>query len=185
MQPLITLLAVIVGGAITFFANYLLEARKLENEKSQYKRDKIISVGEDFYRFSAYALLRFHTLLDNFETLLNYETQEARNILQQTDINLQGLLTKIGENNITITTADIFFGVSGIDDANSFSQSFKTAQANLEELFATGAPRPEIVNALEIAKGILRKYIQIIEHDRLTIANRIKEILELNANHQL
>ncbi len=183
MQSLVTLLSVIVGGAITFFAGYLLEARKLKNEKYQFKRDKIISVGEEFYRFSAYALLRFNTLLHNYETLSNYNTQEARNILQQTDVNLQALLTKIAENNITITTADIFFGVSGLDEANTFGQTFKTAQATLEELIAIGADRAEIIEALEAAKTILINYIRIIEHDRLTIANRIKEILELNLSH--
>ena len=180
MQSLVTLLSVIIGGAITFLASYILEARKLKNEKYQFKRDKIISVGEDFYRFSAYALLRLNTLLDNYETLLNYSTQEARNILQQTDINAQALLTKIGENNVTITTADIFYGVSGVDDANSFSQAFKTSQAIIEERFASGADMAEIIEALDGAKTILRKYIKIIERDRLTIANRIKEFLEIN-----
>lgn len=111
-------------------------------------------------------------MLDNYETLLNYNTQEARNILQNTDTNLQVLLTKIGENNVTITTADIFYGVSGVDDANTFSQTFKTAQAIIEERFATGADLDEITEALEIAKTILRKYIKIIERDRLTISNR-------------
>jgi hypothetical protein len=153
---------------------------QIEKRKYQFKRDKIISVGEDFYRFSAYALLRLNTLLDNYETLLNYSTQEARNILQQTDINVQVLLTKIGENNVTITTADIFYGVSGIEDANSFSQTFKTAQAIIEERFASGADMAEIIEALDVAKTILRKYIKIIERDRLTISNRIKEILEIN-----
>ncbi len=183
MQSLVTLLSVIIGGAITFLASYSLEARKLKNEKYQFKRDKIISVGEDFYRFSAYALLRLNTLLDNYETLLNYNTQEARNILQHTDTNLQVLLTKIGENNVTITTADIFYGVSGVDDANTFSQTFKTAQATIEERFATDADMDEITEALEIAKTVLRKYINIIECDRLTISNRIKEILEINLTH--
>jgi len=69
------------------------------------------------------------------------------------------------------------------DDANTFSQTFKTAQATIEERFATGADQVEITEALEVAKTILRKYIRIIEHDRLTISNRIKEILEINLTH--
>jgi hypothetical protein len=133
--------------------------------------------------FIASALLRLNTLLDNYETLLNYNTQEARNILQNTDTNLQVRLTKIGENNVTITTADIFYGVSGVDDANTFSQTFKTAQAIIEERFATGADLADITESLEVAKSILRKYIKIIENDRLTISNRIKEILEINLTH--
>jgi hypothetical protein len=184
-NSLMTLLSVLVGGAVTFLASYILEARKLRNEKYQFKRDKIISVGEDFYRFSAYALLRFLTLLDNYKTLMDYDSQEARNILQQTDQNILQLLTKIGENNITITSADIFYGVSGVDQANDLLQTFKAAQARLEDLFAAGAPREEIMEALQTAQSILGSYIAIIKGDRLLIKNRIKEILNLNAKQSL
>jgi hypothetical protein len=78
-----------------------------------WKLDKIISVGEDFYRFSAYALLHFETLLDNYETVKNYSTLEARDVLKTIDTNLIDLLKKIGENNLTITSADIFYNISG------------------------------------------------------------------------
>jgi len=86
----------------------------------KFTREKLISVGEDFYRFSAYALLRFETLLDTYQKMLGY-SQAATNIMLQVDENLKILLTKIGENNITITSADIFFGVSGADIAAKFS----------------------------------------------------------------
>lgn len=181
-ESLTTLLSVIVGGAITFLASYVLEARKLKDEKYKFTRDKIISVGEEFYRFSGYALLRFETLLDNYETLTNYNTQEARDVLQQTDQNIQQLLTKIGENNITITTADIFYGVSGVEKATALIQSFKTAQAKLEEIIAQSAEQSELLQAIEVAKDILRNYINLIKSDRLVIKNRITELLNINSN---
>jgi hypothetical protein len=53
--------------------------------------------------------------------------------LQQTDANLQQLIVKIGENNVTITSADIFYGVPGVENAGRFVQSFKLAQALVEE----------------------------------------------------
>lgn len=180
-----TLLSVVIGGAITFLASYLLEARKLKNEKYKFTRDKIIAVGEEFYRFSGYAVLRFETLLDNYETLTDYNTQEARDILQQTDQNIQQSLTKIGENNITITSADIFYGVSGVEKANVLLQSFKAAQAILEELFARGADQQTIMEALEVAKNILGDYLTLIKGDRMIIKNRITEILKLNDNRLL
>jgi len=182
---LTTLLSVIIGGAITFLASYILEARKLKNEKYKFTRDKIISVGEEFYRFSGYALLRLETLLDNYETLSSYNTQEARNILQQTDQNLQQLLAKIAENNITITTADIFYGVSGVEKATAMIQSFKAAHARLEELIAEGSSQPEILQALETANEVTRNYINLIKNDRLVIKNRIVSMLEINSSKLL
>lgn len=172
-----TLLSVIVGGAVTFWVSYLLETRKLKNEKFKFNREKIISVGEDFYRFSGYALIRFETLLHNYETVGDYETQEARNILQQTDKNAQDLLVKIGENNVTITMADLFFGVSGADNAVAMIQSTKAAQARLEEVIAKGGRYSDIEKPLDELKEILRDYIALIKDDRQKIGNKLQKMI--------
>jgi hypothetical protein len=175
-----TLLSVIVGGATTFLASYLLEARKLKNEKFKFNREKVIAVGEDFYRFSAYALIRFENLLHNYETLGDYGTQEARNLLQRTDENVQQLLAKIGENNITITMADLFYDVSGAEKATALIQSMKTGQAQIEEIVATGGNYNDLETPLEEVKEILRDYIALIKGDRLKIGNKLKELLIVN-----
>ena len=176
-----TLLSVVVGGATTFLASYLLEARKLKNEKFRFNREKIITVGEDFYRFSAYALIRFETLLHNYETLGDYDTQAARDLLQQTDQNVQNMLAKIGENNITITMADLFYGVSGAEKATALIQSMKTGQAQIEEIVATGGTYNYIEEPLEEVKGILRDYIALIKSDRLKIGDKLKDLLAIEA----
>jgi len=173
-------MSVIVGGAIAFLASYALEARKLKNEKFKFTREKLISVGEDFYRFSAYALLRFETVLDTYQKMLGY-SQEAANIMLQVDENLKTLLTKIGENNITITSADIFFGVSGGGDiAAKFMNEIKTAEADLQEKAANHASPQELQQALEIIKTLISNYIVVIKNDRETIRKKILEILEIH-----
>jgi len=176
-----TLLSVIVGGATTFLASFLLEARKLKNEKFKFNREKIIAVGEDFYRFSAYALIRFEILLNNYETLGDYGTHEARVLLQQTDQNAQLLLAKISENNITITMADLFYDVSGAEKATTIIQSMKTGQARIEEIVATGGTYDDLEEPLEEVIGILRDYIALIKRDRLKIGDKLKELLAIEA----
>jgi hypothetical protein len=180
-SSLTTILSVIVGGAIAFLASYILEARKAKNEKYKYTREKVISVGEDFYRFSAYALMRLETLLDSYKTMHQYNTQAAIEILTSVDNNLQELLKKIGENNITITTADIFFGVSGVTEATEFTNTLKTAQADLSEKITTGASQKEAEVAFYLIHDILQKYIKIIQEDRLKIRKKISEILGIKS----
>ncbi|WP_428329298.1 hypothetical protein [Mucilaginibacter sp.] len=174
------ILSVIIGGLLTFLASYFLESKKLKNEKYKFTREKIISVGEDFYRFSAYALLRFETLLDTYENMFNYDSQEAANVMCQVDDNLKLLLSKIAENNITITSADIFYGVSGADTAALFINEIKTAEAQFQEVASGNPSNEELINALTEIKKTITKYIDLIKKDRETVKKKIIQILKVS-----
>jgi hypothetical protein len=174
-----TIFSVIVGGAITFLASYILEARKLKNEKFKFTIEKTVSVGEEFYRFSAYTLLRLETLLDTYQKIFGYTTQEAANIMIQVDENLKTLLTKIAENNITITSADIFFNVSGADKAAKFANAIKTAEADFQEKVSNSASPAELHQELDNIKKVITDFVTAIKTDREIIRKKILKILDI------
>ena len=183
-NSLTTILSVIIGSAITFLATYILENRRIKNEKYKFTIEKTISVGEDFYRFSAYTLLRFETLLDNLQTSGQYNSQNARNILAKVDENLVQMLTKIADNNITITTADIFFGVSGVEKATSLLNDLKSAQARYVEKIDNFHDEVDIKNAFILIIDIVKDYIQIIKADRQKIKDKITELLNIKTRNK-
>jgi len=180
MDPIIQyLLATLVGGAMAFFSAYMLEARRLKNEQYKFKLEKMINVGEDFYRFSAYTIMRFETLIDNYKTHSQYKTEFARGILIQTEKNLHDVIKAVAESYVTITTADIFFGVSGINEANAVMLNVKHAEASYAEKISNEDILEEVEKAHNLRIKALQHAVDTINADRAKIKTRLNELLDL------
>ena len=85
----------------------------------------------------------------------------------------------VQENTIVITAADIYFNVSGVEEANNWKNKYTHSFATLVEIRNTPtAQDDQIHGAVEEVKRLLREVIERIKKDQKTIATKIKKIIE-------
>ena len=183
-NSLTTLLSTLIGGAIAIVTQYFIEYRKSKNEKYKFSLKKIISVGEKFYTLSGYALNSFEASLESFEQINNFNTDEAKQVYLNVEKAFQEQLKLVQQNRIAITSADIYFNVSGVEKANSWKNSHTRALATLVEIVNSNAidKRDKQLKATDDVKKSLREIITTIKKDQRTINLKIKKMLELDKN---
>src|ERR1700759_3850558 len=111
MELLKYIIAVLIGGGLTLVGNYFLEDRRLKNERFKYRIDKMITVGEEYYKLSTYSLIYFSSIIDTINKREEYLSEEAHGALNKIDEEYKNQMEKVKENNIVISTASIYFDV--------------------------------------------------------------------------
>jgi len=178
-NSLTTILSTLIGAGIALFASYLVEYRRSENEKHKFSLEKIITVGEKFYELSGLSLLIFETRLDAFEKINLFNSPNARQLYIDTENSLQEQAKNIQKNTNTITSADIYFKINGVEYARLWMIRYQQALAGLMEIAEENDVKQleETINEL---KDLLREIINIIKEDRKTISEKIQKLVLIN-----
>lgn len=170
-------IAVCIGGALTFLANYILENRRLKNEKFKFSLNKIVSVGEEYYKFSTYSLLYFTSLIDTIEKREEYMSEGGHSFLSLLDEENKKQIARINENNITITTASIYFDVTSSEMA--VSQMLLLKEAILKQHHYSSIEDIDNYNiACDEYIRVVNSMINQIKSDQFTISTKIKNLLK-------
>ncbi len=169
-------IAVFIGGCITFVANFFLESQRLKTEKYKFSLNKIIDVGEEYFKFSTYSLMYFTSLLDTLNKRDEYLSAEAHLALGQIDDEYKKQMDKIRENNIVTTTASIYFDVTTPDGAVLAMLRSKDAVIKMTHGHATQDYDLNQEGSENYVTAI-NSIINQIKADQLIISRKIKELI--------
>jgi|GEM_PF-3394840 hypothetical protein len=173
------LLATSVGAGISFIAQYIVESRRSKNDKYKFSYEKIISIGERHYEFTGVALLLFEGILNKFQKMGEFESEQAYLIYENAVQIMAEHNESIIDRTHTITSADIYFKISKISVANEMIQQFNFEIATLIDASEGNAPNKEKKKSEGISRIIklLQDYILIINKDREIIAKTIQSLI--------
>jgi hypothetical protein len=172
-------IAVVLGGAITFVGNYFLESRRIETEKFKFSLNKVIEVGEEYFKFSTYSLIYFTSLIDTIGKREDYLSSEAHSALEKVDEEYKKQMEKIRENNIVTTTASIYFNVTGPEKA--VSEMLRTKSAIVKMTHGNATQDYDLYQeGHEEYITVIKSIIDQIKVDQLTITTQIRKLLSGN-----
>jgi hypothetical protein len=170
-------IAVCIGGTLPLLTNYILENRRLENERFKFSLSKIVSVGEEYYKFSTYSLIFFSSLIDTIEKRQEYMSEGGHHFLNLIDEENKKQMDKIRENNITITTASIYFDVT--DSEIAVTQMLLLKEVGLKQHhYSSVGDQDSYDDACDEYVKIVNSIINQIKSDQYKISIKIKELLK-------
>ena len=176
MELLKYIIAVLIGGGLTLVGNYFLEDRRLKNERFKYRIDKMITVGEEYYKLSTYSLIYFSSIIDTINKREEYLSEEAHGALNKIDEEYKNQMEKVKENNIVISTASIYFDVADSEKAVSEMLRLKEAIVKQHHGNSINDYDLELEGDSEFIQ-VVNSMINQIKSDQLVITNKIKELL--------
>ena len=180
MEDTITiLLATSVGAGISFVAQYIVESKRSKNDKYKFSYEKIISIGEKHYEFTGVALLLFESMLNKFQKLGEFESEQANLIYENAVQTMAKHNQSILDRTHTITSADIYFKISKIAVAKELTQKFNFELATLADVSEGNNHNKEEkkVESLRRLIQLIEEYIAIINNDREIIAKEIQRLI--------
>jgi len=170
------LISAAAGAAFGFIPQYLIENKKAKTEKMKYSLDKKISVGEKFYENSGLAITVFESTLRTFENVAVFTSDAAIAVFTAVQENYQKQAQAITSTTNTISAADIYFNISGVDDVNKWMKEYQLKIADFHERKEKNIlTNPE--EAINDIIGLLKKIISMIKADRETIKIAIHQLL--------
>jgi hypothetical protein len=171
-------IAVVIGGGLTLLSNYILEDRRLKNEKLKFRLDKMITVGEKYYKMSSYSLIYYTSLIDTIDKREEFLSDGAHYFLNLIDEENKKQLDRINENNITITTASMYFDVT--DSEKAVSAMLRLKAANLKMHHGHSTHDMDLYNdGEEEYVQTIKFIINQIKADQLIISSGIKGLLNM------
>jgi len=172
-------IAVCIGGLLTLLSNYLLENRRLKNERFKFRLEKMINVGEEYYKFSSYSLIYFTSLIDNMNKREEFVSEGALKFLNDNHQMNEKQIEEIRKNNITITTASMYFNVT--DSEKAVSHMLLLKDANLKMHHSASIQDIDLYDdACNEYISVIKSIINQIKTDQKTISIKIKELLSAN-----
>jgi len=177
-------LTLLMGASLPLVGQYFIEYFKLKSERIKFSFERIITVGEEFYRFSGLALIRFEATLNVLESIGQYNSPEAFKVFVDVESKMIELSQKIASSTITITTANIYYKVSNVQTASDAVNKITKAMANFHEIEKTDTQinNDKRREALEEVKNQVKYFIQLIKADRQHIEAKIKSLMKI-PNH--
>jgi hypothetical protein len=167
-------IAVCIGGGLPLLANYILENRRLENERFKFNLNKIVSIGEEYYKFSTYSLIFFTSQIDTIQKREDYMSEGGQYFLNAIDKENKKQIDNINENNLTITTASIYFNVTNPEKAIDHMLLLKEVGLKKHHYSSIGDIN-NYDNACDEYIRIATSIINQIKADQSTISSKIKE----------
>jgi hypothetical protein len=170
------LISAAAGAALGFLPQYFIEGKKAKNERMKYAVEVRIAVGERFYEMSGLSLKVFEAILRTFENIKDFYSEEAKSVYVSVQNQYQSYAQAIASTTNTITAADIYFKIDGIDEVNRWMAEYQQKLAELNEIAANGNYSDGEIIGNEI-KDLLRKVISALKRDRATISKEINHLL--------
>jgi len=174
-------LTLLMGASLPLVGQYFIEYFKLKHERLKFSFEKIITVGEEFYRFSGLTLFRFEATLNVLESIDQYNSPDAFKVFADVESNMIDLCKNIASSTITITTANIYYKVSNVQIASDAAAKITKAMADFHEIEKTDSKinNDKRKQALEEVKNQVKSFIQIIKTDRQQIEEKIKKLMSI------
>lgn len=176
LKSIITLL---IGASLPLIGQLTIEKFKRKGDRMKFSFEKVISVGEEFYRYSGLTILRFEATLDILNNIHTYGSIEALKIFADAEANIVELCKNIASSTITITTANIYYDVSNVHVASNWITQLNKAMADFHEIekYDNYLNNQKRFEALENLKGKILELVSAINRDRNTIEVKIKSLI--------
>lgn len=173
------LISVITGAAIPIVGNFLLERRKQKNDRNKFGFERVFAIGEEFYRYSGFALMIFTSTQKALEGIELFKAPEALKIFTDAEEKMKKLANDFASANITVTAANIFFGVSTVESVTEKAHNYNVLTAKFMEALSQGGNSDELLLSLyKQIKAANELIIVSIKEDRRKVEVRLKEMLE-------
>jgi len=181
-EDLKTFLTLIIGASLPLLGQYIGEYLKRKGERLKFSFEKIINVGEEFYKFSGLALIRFESTLNLLENIDQYSNSEALKVFADVECKTTELCQKIASSTITITTANIYYKVSDVKTATKALAEITKSMADFYEIDKTDnkVNNDKRREALLEIKSKVFSLVQTIKTDRTNIEEKIKKLMGIN-----